>query len=326
MASQASGGAGLSCTGCHTTVAHRVAGRGVDMRERDLPGVTVACANCHQSTPHSDSTLNRHTARVDCNVCHVPVFAKSAPTDMRRDWSMPGDLNPATGLFEPHMTLENNVSPVYKFFNGKSQFYEFGTPATPGPNGRVLMAGPLGSINDVGAKITALKRHEGLQPIDPISKRLLPLKIGIFFQTGDVATAVAQGAAGVGWPYTGYEFAETERYMGVYHEVAPEGAGAGLLELPRRHAHELRRTRLHAARHQEREAAVLVVPRAEDGYLHADSPEARDRQASGLPQLPHVLEGAVRADGKDVGRRQSAAAGSCWRAAGLLVQGVGPIR
>ncbi len=76
MASQASGGAGLSCTGCHTTVAHRIAGRGVDMRERDLVGTTVACTNCHQSTPHSDSTLNRHTSRVDCNVCHVPVFAK----------------------------------------------------------------------------------------------------------------------------------------------------------------------------------------------------------------------------------------------------------
>ena len=227
MASQASGGAGLSCTGCHTTVAHRVAGRGVDMRERDLVGVTVACANCHQSTPHSDSTLNRHTARVDCNVCHVPVFAKSAPTDMRRDWSLPGDHNPATGLYEPHMALQTQVTPVYRFFNGQSQFYQFGTPATAGPNGRVLMAGPLGSINDAGAKITALKRHEGRQPIDPITGYLLPLKIGIFFQSGDVATAVTQGIAAMGWTNNGYAFAETERYMGVYHEVAPKEQALG---------------------------------------------------------------------------------------------------
>jgi hypothetical protein len=84
------------------------------------------------------------------------------------------------------------------------------------------MAGPLGSINDSGAKITALKRHEGRQPIDPFTGWLLPLKIGIFFQTGDLPTAVAQGVAAMGWPANGYAFAETERYMGVYHEVAPK--------------------------------------------------------------------------------------------------------
>ena len=50
---------------------------------------------------------------------------------------------------------------------------------------------------------------------------LLPLKIGIFFQTGDLTSAVTQGAALVGWPISGFGFAETERFMGLYHEVAP---------------------------------------------------------------------------------------------------------
>jgi len=85
----------------------------------------------------------------------------------------------------------------------------------------VLMAGPLGSRTEPGAKITAMKRHTGRQPIDPVTKYLLPLKIGIFFQTGDLTSAVTQGAAAVGWANNGYGFAETERYMGVYHEVAP---------------------------------------------------------------------------------------------------------
>jgi hypothetical protein len=84
------------------------------------------------------------------------------------------------------------------------------------------MAGPLGSIQDPGAKIHALKSHLGVQPIDSITKRLLPLKMGIFYQTGDVATAVAQGAAAVGWPYSGHEFANTERKLGLYHQVAPK--------------------------------------------------------------------------------------------------------
>ena len=31
----------------------------------------------------------------------------------------------------------------------------------------------------------------------------------------------------MGWPYNGYAFAETERYMGVYHEVAPKEQALG---------------------------------------------------------------------------------------------------
>jgi hypothetical protein len=221
LASAAQGGAGLECTGCHTTIGHRIAGRGVDMRERDTQ-TPVECSNCHSTLPHDNTRLNNHTARVACNVCHVPVFAKSAPTDMRRDWSLPGEVSPVTHLWEPNMVMQTNVTPVYQFFNGQSRFYEFGTPAVPGANGRVLMAGPLGSRPEPGARITAMKRHEGFQPSDKLTHVLLPLKIGIFFETGVVADAVNAGITAMGWPNNGWEFAETERYLGVYHEVAPK--------------------------------------------------------------------------------------------------------
>jgi hypothetical protein len=221
MAPSSQGGAGLECTGCHTTIGHRMAGRGVDMRERDSETL-LACSNCHTSLPHDDTQLNNHTARVACNVCHVPTFARAAPTDMRRDWSLPGEISPVTRLWEPNMVLQANVTPVYRFFNGRSRFYEFATPAVPQANGLVLMAGPLGSRTDAGAKITAMKRHTGRQPIDPTTGYLLPLKIGIFFETGNVANAVNAGIAAMpGWTNNGYEFAETERYLGLYHEVAP---------------------------------------------------------------------------------------------------------
>jgi len=226
MAPSSAGGAGLECTSCHTAAGHRIAGRGVDMRQRDS-SAKVECSNCHTLLPHDDSRLNSHTARVACNVCHVPTFAKGAPTDMRRDWSLAGELNAETKLYEPHMVLQSNVTPVYRFFNGRSRFYEFATPAVPQANGKVLMAGPLGSRTEPGAKLTAMKRHEGLQPIDPLTRYLLPLKIGLFFQTGAIVNAdpaldsVKQGVAAVKWAYNGYEFADTERYMGVYHEVAP---------------------------------------------------------------------------------------------------------
>lgn len=226
LAPRSAGGAGLECTSCHVASGHRIAGRGIDLRERDTPA-TVACSNCHTSAPHETAALNTHTARVNCTVCHIPSYAKSAPTDMVRDWSKPGEVSHETRLWEPNMVLASNVTPVYGFFNGRSRFYEFGSPAVPQANGRILMAGPLGSVTEPGSKIQAMKRHEGVQPIDPVTRRLFPLKIGIFFQTGDVATSVAQGAAAVGWPYTGFEFAQTERYMGLYHEVAPSSQALG---------------------------------------------------------------------------------------------------
>jgi len=221
MASKANGGAGLECLDCHKAEAHRIAGRGSDLRELDS-ATKVACRNCHATSPHSDENVNRHLARVDCSVCHIPDFARVAATDMDRRWDLPGDLDVAKGLYEPHMEKAFNVVPEYRFFNGKSFFYQFGQPATAHPEtGWVLMSGPDGSVQDPGSKIFAFKHHKAAQPVDPVSGRLLPLKIGIFFSTGNVDKAVAEGAAAVGWPYSGHTFADTERYMGIFHEVAP---------------------------------------------------------------------------------------------------------
>jgi hypothetical protein len=141
---------------------------------------------------------------------------------MLRDWSQAGDLAPDSGLFEPHMSKQANVVPEYRFFNGLSHFYKFGVTAVTGENGKILMSGPDGNIQDPTAKIYAFKHHLGKQPIDPLTDVLLPLKIGKFFESGDLATAVQLGVTGVGWPFNGYEFADTERYLGLFHEVAPK--------------------------------------------------------------------------------------------------------
>ena len=104
-----------------------------------------------------------------------------------------------------------------------SYFYQFGKPAETGTDGRVVMSAPIGDIQDQGAKIYAFKRHRATQPIGRAADRLLPLKIGLFFQTGRIDEAVAKGAEAVGWTYEGHDFADTERYMGLFHEVAPKG-------------------------------------------------------------------------------------------------------
>jgi hypothetical protein len=239
MAPTTLGGAGLHCLDCHVSSAHKIAGRGVDLRPTDLDQ-TVACTNCHATQPHDTAQLNRHTARVDCRSCHIPSFAKGgtpdADTDVFRDFRQPPELNQAKGLYEPFQVAETNVIPVLKFFNGDSEFYRFGDPVHPQANGSVLMAGPLGAVNNPGAKLVPLKHHGAYQPVDLVNNAILPLKMGILFSgrvggsllppQNIVPAAILQGAAEV--PQFAhvqnaddYGFIPTERYMGISHEVEP---------------------------------------------------------------------------------------------------------
>ncbi len=223
MASRSNGGAGLRCLDCHAAADHRIAGRGTDLRPRDLPD-PVNCSMCHTETPHDDSKLDKHTARVNCTVCHIPTFAKVAATDMNRDWSQPGDLVAATGLYEPHHDKDTNVVPEYRFFNGTSYFYQFGDEAVAGENGRIVMSAPLGSIGDAGAKIHAFKRHLG-DPTRGFNNRrpAAPQDRQILYATGRHSKcALSTGAMLVNGRYDGHGFADTERYMGLFHEVAPK--------------------------------------------------------------------------------------------------------
>ncbi len=100
MAPRTAGGAGLACLDCHRASGHHIAGRGVDMRERDL-AAPMACTDCHPAAPHTDPRLDMHTARVACTVCHIPTFANGAPTDMMRDWSAPATSTRPPGSTSP---------------------------------------------------------------------------------------------------------------------------------------------------------------------------------------------------------------------------------
>jgi hypothetical protein len=220
MASPEKGGAGLACLDCHISEDHRIAGRGVDLRPTDL-SEPVQCSNCHPVRPHDSSELNQHTARVDCATCHIPAFAKEQSTEIFRDYRF-AEIDEGKRLYEPKLERAADVTPVYRFFNGLSAFYAFGEPFERGANGRVTMAEPLGDIQDAGAKIQPFKYHTALLPYDQSTDAIIPVKLGVLFQTGNPDSAIRQGAAAVNWPLAdGYDFVEAERYMGLYHEVAP---------------------------------------------------------------------------------------------------------
>jgi predicted CXXCH cytochrome family protein len=205
---------GLSCVDCHlSNDDHQIAGRGVDLRIDE--GVAMAaCTSCHNPQSDHEGDLRRHLGTVICQSCHIPEFARAFSTDMLRDFQHV-EVNPK-GLYEPAITRQSNVVPTYAFWNGGSGFYEFGEAASPGQ----ALAWPLGDIND--GKLTPFKLHNAVQPQDPITGAILPVKAGILFQTGNMGQAITVGAQEAGFNLTqGYTFVNTQRWMGIFHEMPP---------------------------------------------------------------------------------------------------------
>ena len=110
---------GMQCVDCHTSRKHKVAG-GSDLKAQELLDVKVACENCH-ATPHKGEKakiLDRHTARIACQTCHIPAIARDPkmPTIVARDWTKPV-LNEKTGLYGPTNKMAGNVHPEYAWWN-----------------------------------------------------------------------------------------------------------------------------------------------------------------------------------------------------------------
>ena len=206
-------GNGMLCSDCHLEQSHLIAGRGVDMRVSE--GVAMRpCTDCH--TPDTDHTpeVQQHLAKVACQSCHIPTFARSVSTDMFRDYRAV-EVN-ERGLYEPAIIRGLDVIPEYTFWNGASGFYNFGDPATPGQ----ALAWPLGDIMD--GMLYPFKLHTAILPQDPVTGALIPVKSGILFQTGNIDQAILVGAAEAGFNLTqGYTFLETTRWMSISHEMPP---------------------------------------------------------------------------------------------------------
>lgn len=206
-------GNGLSCVDCHLAEDHRIAGQGSDMRIDE--GVAMrACTDCHNPIADHPEDVRLHLDQVACQSCHIPTYARAVSTDMLRDYRE-SEVN-ERGLYEPKITRGSNVIPVYAFWNGANGFYNFRAPAADGQ----LMAYPQGSIND--GKLYPFKLHNAILPQDPLTGAILPAKAGIVFQTGDMDAAIKAGALEAGFNLTaGYTFINTQRYMGIFHEMPP---------------------------------------------------------------------------------------------------------
>ncbi|MCF8359314.1 MAG: tetrathionate reductase family octaheme c-type cytochrome [Prolixibacteraceae bacterium] len=232
----AANGMDMECVACHTAENHQMLGRLYSVSSTNTQRAT--CEQCHTTTPHFDNLLNRHNAKVSCQACHIPVYAKVNATKMEWRWSDAGRLKDGKPFEEDdelgnhsYMSIKGsfkwakNVKPDYVWFNGTADHYLLGDTIQSVP---VIINPLFGSHDDEESKIVPVKIHVGDQIYDKKHNILIQPKLyapekgdSAFWQDFDWATAAEAGMKRVGLPYSGdYGFVETVMYWPVNHMVS----------------------------------------------------------------------------------------------------------
>jgi len=249
-------GLNFTCTRCHTTEQHSVAGRSYKSTEltdrRNLLNndeiKRITCYACHSEAPHKhEAKMNDHTDKVACQACHIPTFARKNSTKMWWDWSTAGkrdatgkpvveakDGRPAYDGMKGNFRWEKDVVPEYFWFNGKLTYTTF--KDTIDPSRPVRLTIPSGSYEDPNARIYPFKVHRGKQPYDKKNNTfVVPHLFGkddaAYWKTYDWEKAAEAGMAYAELPYSGeLGFVETEYLYQTSHMVAPKGKALSCTE------------------------------------------------------------------------------------------------
>ncbi|MFO7862197.1 MAG: tetrathionate reductase family octaheme c-type cytochrome [Desulfosalsimonas sp.] len=239
-------GEDFSCTRCHTTSKHQVAGRvystpAVSERkslvEDDL-APKISCESCHTASPHKEGKLNDHTDMVACQSCHIPEFARAHATEMTWDWSKAGRLKdgkpyiekgkfdrPVYKSIKGEFGWEKNVEPEYFWYNGSVAALT--AKDVIDPSGVVRVSHPVGERGEGQSRIFPFKVHRAMQPYDKIHNTLItPLlseENNGYWKTFDWQDANTRGMALMDLPYSGdMGFVETTYVFPTTHMVAPK--------------------------------------------------------------------------------------------------------
>ncbi len=223
-------GLDFECTTCHTAEDHNITGSRYSMNPEEWTG----CEECHTSEPHQLAVLNTHAAKVACQTCHIPEFARGdIPTKMTWDWSTAGKKNEdgtniATeeyNTLKGNFTWGENVVPEYVWFNGTVEYTLL--EDTIDPSQTVNINNFVGDKSDPNARIWPVKRFVGNQPYDSVNNTLVvPHLFGkddtAYWANFDWGKAITAGMEYVGQDYSGqYDFVETVMYWPITHMVAP---------------------------------------------------------------------------------------------------------
>ncbi len=234
----ASNGMDMTCVACHTAENHQMLGKMYSVSSNNINRST--CEQCHTGSPHFSDMLNRHNAKVSCQACHIPEYAKANATKMVWNWSDAGKLkngkpyekfdedgNVVYASIKGSFVWDKNVIPDYIWFNGTANHYLAGDTITSSP---VMINELFGTHDDKESKITPVKMHYGNQIYDKKNKILIQPKLfsseendSAFWKYFNWDEAARAGMNRVGLPYSGaYEFIETKMYWPINHMVAPK--------------------------------------------------------------------------------------------------------
>jgi len=230
-------GGNLQCQDCHVTQNHRIAGKGSDLRATDLDvNFMIDCSDCHSSSPHDNSTIDQHTARVACQTCHIPTYAKNASdtaateaTETSRTWL---STESTAVPYHPASTKANNLTPRYRFWNGQSDNYLLGDEAVLNPaTGNYPTSLPVGSVQDKvnnrTNKLYPFKYKTAQQPMTTSSPNsppniLIALDTSVFFAGADADAATAKGLENMGMSGGTWKWVQTETFQSLNHQVSPK--------------------------------------------------------------------------------------------------------
>lgn len=242
LASVANGGAGLSCSSCHTATSHEIPGRGIDLRPTE-GGSVKACVDCHvgmdsgggHAAAGKSPEPDRHVARVACQSCHIPAFGKGGATELWRNWLTPHwnqALCNGQGAWVGEEHKVANVVPDHVFFNGNSYVYALGQilDHVDPISGLTMMADAHGSIGDAlgTSKLVPIKRHQSNMAVmssGTDAGKVIPFDVTWQFMTGLSDEAAERGKAFAG--YSGsHEWKNLEAEMAINHGVSPAASVA----------------------------------------------------------------------------------------------------
>jgi cytochrome c len=223
-------GADLNCQSCHVPENHRFPGKGSDIRPTDLPGVDLDCTTggCHESRPHESSDINQHTAKVACQTCHIPTYAKNAgdsiateATELHRSWQAGSEHDHPP--FHPVLLKANDQAPVYRHWNRASDNYLLLDAVYADPEtGTYHTSVPDGAVDDPDSKLYPFKYKTSDYPLRTASNQLIALDTSVFFATADADAAVVAGLENMGFDWQdGYEWITTDTYQLLNHQVSP---------------------------------------------------------------------------------------------------------
>lgn len=216
----------LLCIDCHKTENHNIKGKAYSVSVNHENG--ILCTDCHVEAPHKDRRLNAHISSIACQTCHIPTFAKKAPTKMDWDWSKAGDADREDDIhhylkIKGEFIYDRDVVPEYSWFNLFSNRYILRDKIDPGKIS--YLNSPIGDITDENAKIWPFKVHRAKQPYDKVyNYLLLPVTSGHggFWHEFDWDKAFRLGEKISGLEYSGsYGFARTLMQWPLSHMVSP---------------------------------------------------------------------------------------------------------